>query len=325
MRSVLLLVTLVSIGANVLLARFALRDRRLSPPSPAPPPAAEMPVETRKFPYLSPRIFAENQHDILIRFVELRTQLQAYVRSSPHRLGVYFEYLPSGVSIGVNEKENFILASLLKVPLAMAAHQQMEAKKLSREQLLTIVREDLDDNFGTLWKRGVGGQASVEEAIRLMLTESDNTAKNTLFRALPDGAVEDVFNALDIPRERPETQVVVTPKNYSSVLRSLYLSSYVPQETSNEILRLLTQTIFRDRIVEGVPADIPVAHKIGVFEPRDPKQFSREAVYTDCGIVYAPKRPYILCVMAQAPKADAQRSMREISAKVFAYVSSANR
>lgn len=70
-------------------------------------------------PYLSKRIFVENQNDILINFIPLRRALREYVEKPENKVGVYFEYLPSGTSIGANEKEEVVLVSLSKVPLAI--------------------------------------------------------------------------------------------------------------------------------------------------------------------------------------------------------------
>src|SRR3989338_211964 len=55
-------------------------------------------------PFLSKRIFAENQNDILINFIPLREAMRTYMDKLGEAAGVYFEYLPSGNSIGINDK-----------------------------------------------------------------------------------------------------------------------------------------------------------------------------------------------------------------------------
>lgn len=63
-----------------------------------------------------------------------------------------------------------------------------------------------------------------------------------------------------------------------------------------------------------------MAHKFGIrnTEPQSP------AVHSDCGIVYLPKRPYILCVMVgSGDKKVASKYMHEISELVYTFVSEA--
>lgn len=273
-----------------------------------------------RYSLLSPRIFAERQNDRLVNFVPLRTQLNAYYEKVNVDMGFYFEYLPSGISIGVNEKESFILASLLKTPLVMGVYKQLEKGIIHRNDIVTIKEEDLDPLFGNLWEKGVGFQLSLLEAIKYTLIDSDNTAKNVLFSSVPEGTLEDVFDALDIPKDLSGSDPVVTPKNYSSILRSLYLSSYLTEESSQEILYLLTQTPFNDKLAAGVPKTVRVSHKIGVHRGGE----NANAVFTDCGIIYEPKRPYILCIMTKSSEPVAKKHMKEISKLVYEYVSNAN-
>lgn len=273
-----------------------------------------------RFVFLSPRVFVENPNDRLVNFVPLRKTLTEYHKKTQNHLGIYFEYLPSGVSIGLNDRENFVSASLLKTPLVMGVYKQIELGKINKNDILTIRKEYLDSAFGDLWKKGEGAQLSVFETIKIALIESDNTAKNLLFASVPEGTLEDVFDSLDIPKELESDQAVVTPKNYSSILRSLYLASYLSEENSNEILNILTQTPFNDKLAAGVPDDIKVAHKFGVHLGSD----DANAVFTDCGIVYAPKRPYILCIMTKTNETMAIKEMKEISKIVYDYISQAN-
>jgi beta-lactamase class A len=273
-----------------------------------------------EFPYLSPRIFMENQNDILINFTLLRERLLSYSQSFQSTIGIYFEYLPSGVSIGINEKEPFVLASLLKVPLVMGVYNQINLEKLKKTDVLTITEKNLDHSFGTLWEKGPGTPITVEEAVRLALQKSDNTATSVLFTNIPSGVLSEVFDYLDIPKELNSASPVVTAKNYSSVLRSLYLSSYLPPQYSNEILNILAKTEFKDKLPAGVPDNVTIAHKIGVYETDNPK----DAAYTDCGIVYVPKRPYILCVMVKDNEKNASKYIKEVSSIVYTYVVKSN-
>lgn len=273
-----------------------------------------------QYPLLSKRIFTDNQNDIIISFIPLREVLKDYVEKQEGKVGVYFEYLPSGTSIGVNDREEVKLASLSKVPLVMSILKKIERGHLSLNDMLVIERKDLDQEFGTLWQRGEGTRLSVEELIRLALTESDNTAYYVLADQLTSREIAEVYEGLDIPvgQEKYEEKLfpLVSPKNYSSIFRSLYLSSFLSEKNSNYILNILTHTIFKDKIPAGVPENIPIAHKIGVFTQSE----NSKDLLIDCGIVYVPNRPYILCAFVKDTDEQAQKHISYISEMIYEYI-----
>lgn len=268
--------------------------------------------EQEKLPYLSKRIFAEKQNDILINFTPLRSAMREYVNYLPDKVGVYFEYLPSGNSVGVNEKMEVVIASLIKTPLVMAVYKELEKGTIKKTDTITLSKEALDPKYGDLWKRGEGSTLTVEEAINYALEKSDNTAANALLAIAPEKTVQDVFESLDISTGEEEGKILISAKNYSSILRSLYLSSFLKKSSSNEILEILTKTDFNDQIVAGVPKSIKVAHKIGVYQATN--------VYSDCGIIYVPERPYLLCIVAQANQEKSSEYMRRLSKMIYGYI-----
>ncbi len=300
-------ILIVSVLINITLSMFLLRT----------PPQSSIVQSRELYSFLSPRIFIENQNDIFLNFIPLRQQLNAYVSAQHTPISIYFEYLPSGVSIGINEKEEYVLASLLKIPVSMAAYESIRVGKLSEQTLLTVRESQIDPHYGDLWQKGSGYQLTLADAIRIMLTKSDNTAARVVFDSLPQGTVERIFDRLDIPKILDQDEPVITAKNYSSILKSLYFSSILSKEDSNKILRMLTQTDFTDRLVAGVTSGILVAHKIGVHTY--PK--SQDSIFTDCGIIYEPKRPYIVCVMMRGTEEKAKTKIAEISKIIYAYVS----
>ena len=97
------------------------------------------------------------------------------------------------------------------------------------------------------------------------------------------------------------------------------MSSYLKAEDSNKVLSILTKTDFNDKIAAGVPKEVPVAHKIGVFGGKG--ELSQE-VFSDCGIIYVPNRPYTLCIMTRGDDENiARQHMKNISQLVYGYVS----
>ena len=269
-----------------------------------------------KYNLISKRIFVEDPNDVIINFVPLRKALKAYAEAQKGTLGIYFEYLPSGISVGVNDREEVKLASLSKVPLAMSVLKKIEKGDMSLTDIIEITKEDLDTNFGDLWKRGEGTKLTVEELLKASLISSDNTAYNVLFRMVSAREVTEVYDNLEIEVASKETEPSISPKSFSSIFRSLYLASYLSREDSNYLLDILTKTVFKDKIPAGVPEGVLVAHKIGVFSRID----SSKKLFSDCGIVYFPKRPYILCVFVSDTDEQAQKHIKYISNMIYKYL-----
>ena len=267
------------------------------------------------FPLLSKRIFVTNQNDIIINFIPLRNAIREYADSLNGKLGVYFEYLPSGVSIGAYDRDEVRLASLSKVPLVMSIYKKVERRKLAEDKVLVIKEGHIDQRFGNLWKRGEGTPLTVNELIEYVLTESDNTAYNVLYDELSREEIAEVYENLDISLGEDGGSPIISPKNYSSIFRSLYLSSFLSEEKSNLILQILTQTKFSDKMVAGVPNSVKVSHKIGVFERQN-----EESLFTDCGIIFATDRPYILCAFVKGNEADAREYISHVSRMIYQYV-----
>lgn len=320
MRQILPAILFVSFLANVFLVIY-LFDR--SPSETAAPQTDAVEQTTPPLPYLSKRIFAPEKNDTLINFVPLRNELRQYIETIGESIGLYFEYLPSGVSIGVNDREEVKIVSLAKVPLVMAIFKKIERGGLTLHKTIRIEKRHLNQEFGTLYTRGEGTSLTIEELIRYCLTESDNTAFNALAEQLTEDEMGEVYTGLDIPlgveeeEEEGQIHILVSPKNYSSIYRSLYLASFLSEEHSNTILTLLTQTVFKDKLVAGVPTTVPVAHKVGVYNPSG----TTENLFIDCGVVYAPDRPYTLCIFVQGSEDEAKGHMAQLSKLIYEYVS----
>lgn len=152
----------------------------------------------KDYPLLAKRISVDNPNDVLIAFNPLRKKLREIVKPWGSSFALYFEYLPTGVTIGVNEKEEYKLRSLIKVPVVMALYRMYDRQGLDIDPVVRIEKRHLDRGFGDLWERGEGAQISLSEAARLALVDSDNTAIGVLVDYIKLEDYQDVYEGLDI-------------------------------------------------------------------------------------------------------------------------------
>lgn len=271
--------------------------------------------EQRRYQLVSPRIFTTKQNDLIVNFATLRKDIRTVLaESKAEDYSFYFEYLPTGTSIKVNQDNRLVGASLLKVPLVMNLYEAAEKGQADLSQKVTITESDINKGSGDLWRRGVGARLDLKEAARQALVESDNTAVNLLVRNASNDF--DIFtnsiDALDITLTTNEdAETAVSAQEYASVMKCLYLSCFINKQHSNQILEWLSQSTSPARITAGVPKGIKVAHKYGTAGGKSE---------SDCGIVYAPNRPYLLCMLVKADSETATQLMSRLSAQVYGYV-----
>ncbi len=152
--------------------------------------------EEKKYPLLSKRILQDFPQDLLINFLPLRSKLKDITKDYKDTLALYFEYLPTGTSIGINEKEEFFAASLFKLPVVMAYLHQKERLKKEDDPVVTIAPNQLDDRFGDLWTKGAGYKIGLGEAVKLALTQSDNTAARLLGPFIDEKDFSEIYEGL---------------------------------------------------------------------------------------------------------------------------------
>lgn len=274
-------------------------------------------VSAADYPLLARRIFIEKPNDALINFASLRAQIQNYFDDNGLKGSLYFEYLPTGVSARITADEEQVAASLMKLPAAMDAMKAIEKGKISADYRITLKSEWLDSGYGELYKKGAGYTLTLQDAIKTMLVDSDNTALQAVVITTMDmvSSEESVLNAVDVDlTQNVNLSVSIGARSYASFLKCLYFACYNERESSNELLSYLSETPFDGRLVAGIAdTSITTAHKIGVYD----------TVQSDCGIIYAPSRPYALCVMLSGQDNETtDRHIAELSRITYEYVTS---
>jgi len=212
-------------------------------------------------------------------------------------VSVYFRDMLNGPWFGINEKDNFSPASLLKVPLMIAYFKYAEKHPEILNHTLTYegpTNDGVTQNILPDDELKSGQSYSIEELIFRMIAYSDNNAKDMLLFYIDKNALDEVYTDLGIivPDIR-NIEDFITTREYSSFFRILYNASYLNREMSEKSLEILSKSNFRIGLVAGVPKDILVAHKFAERGNLENKTLQLH----DCGIVYYKERPYLLCIM----------------------------
>jgi len=120
---------------------------------------------------------------------DLRQRLERIDGNSPGKLGVYVKRLDNGEAVGHHADQLFYLSSSVKVPIAIAVLQQVDAGQLTLGTRAVLQESDRIDGSGdVVWDRP-GSSYTLDSLLTRMLGVSDNTAANMLIRAVGEDAL----------------------------------------------------------------------------------------------------------------------------------------
>lgn len=234
---------------------------------------------------------------------------------------VYYRDLTDGPWFGINEKQEFDAASMMKVPVMIAWLKRIEKDPKVCQHVFRYdgSRDMTDSQFikpAETLKPGAG--YTVEDLLHYMLNYSDNNATKILYENLSSAEISDVLDSMDVTNNPHDGSNFISVHGYSGFFRILYNAAYLSREMSERALQLLTLQDFSQGIVAGVPDGVPVASKFG--ENTHSTDGEKKQLH-EFGIVYHPRGPYIIGVMTEGDSFERQAEfIRTISAMIYAEV-----
>lgn len=247
------------------------------------------------------------------------------------RISVFSRDLRTRRFVGVNDTDVFIMASLLKVPLAIAYWRLSEITPDIFTQSIKHTNVNTLENSSSQRIKPkedlvLGNTYTVKELLYRMLAYSDNTSAQMLSTNFvsPD-YLNKILLAIGLQITKDgETENILTAKSYAGIFRILYNASFLSRESSNKILDNLSQSSFTDGATAFLPKNVKVAHKFGERIIVNEKDNIIIQQLHDCGIVYAKNgnEPYTFCILTEGKKYDDLKYViQNISKAIFDEVS----
>lgn len=258
---------------------------------------------------------------------ELEVEIDGYLeKKKADRISVFARDLVSKKFVGVGENDMFVMASLLKLPLAIAYFKLAEVNpELISKKTNYTGTENLYDiqDIQPQEKLVVGNDYSIEELLYHALVYSDNTAAEILSKNFVSyDYFQKILYAIGLLIKKDErNEDLVTARSYANLFRILYNSSYLTREYSDKILSMLSKSNFVDGAAAKLPKDTIISHKFGertIYDEKTNQPIARQL--HDCGIVYAKngKEPYIFCIMTQGKNfPDLELIIQNISETIY--------
>lgn len=255
---------------------------------------------------------------------ELRQYLQSLEsKEGVTRIGVYYRDLNNGPTFGINQNEGFVPASLLKVPIMIALLKAVDDKPEILNQLIPFNTPQSTEYFNQqIDPESVlepGKNYTILELINRMIVYSDNEAAVLLAGAVGLENEGELFRLLGVdPSSITDPRATLTVRQYAAFFRILFNASFVSQKNSELGLEILSRTTFDRGLRKYLPKDILASHKFGERKLENGTQH-----FHDCGIVYYPQHPYLICVMTQGENPESlEEAIAQISKFIYGQVKS---
>lgn len=279
-------------------------------PEPTPLPAAATERETLETarltsPFLEcPGIANADEHLVLARGAIRRFLEGARIADPGLRASVYARDLNNGPWIGIDENQVFFPASLSKVPVMLFILDLAEADPTILQRELVYPGPEGMTSANNMEGEGgdrqmeAGRAYSYEELLSRMIAHSDNHAMELLMADHDPEDVMALMRTMHSEGDFVDGELMMSPKVYAAFFRVLYNATLVNRHLSEYGLQLLTQGEFGAGLRYHIPKDVPVASKFGLRTDR--WMGTGDLSFHECGIVYMPDSPYVLCVMTSS-------------------------
>lgn len=237
----------------------------------------------------------------------LRRTLERTLQGYGGVAGVSVRNLATGERLSIRGQETFPTASLIKVAVLVTVLDEVHAGRMRLDEPITMIARDQVGGSGVLQHMHSGLEMTVEDAARLMIIISDNTATNLLLDKVNIRTVWAKMEALGLPHTKIHSKTfiratsvamdssvkyglgVTTPDETVELFARLHAGTAVSPAMDALALDMLSANEDYNKLVRWLPAGTVAAHKSGDVDQ------SRN----DCGILYGPDAPVALCVMTR--------------------------
>jgi beta-lactamase class A len=254
----------------------------------------------------------ENEADMYeASYIALEKRLEDYLSGIKGLYGMYYYDIYSQTGFGINDDYVYTAASTVKIPLNLYLFEKIADGSVSPEELMTYSSKDYEAGTGIIQYEETGKQYTLRQLSRLSIVESDNIAANMLLRRLGRRELKNYMRELG-GKVVSDSENISCPLDMALYMRKTYDFCMDNNVLGSELMNSYENTKHNDRIPEGLPKGVRVAHKIGSWPP---------SAYHDVGIVFA-QRPYILAVMSRDAEScqEAVNTIAFISEEVYKFV-----
>jgi beta-lactamase class A len=269
----------------------------------------------------------------------LTARLEREARTTGGLVAIAALHVESGQRLSLRGDRGVFMASVIKLPVAIAVLARAERGELSVDQSVRLGPGDLSPGRSAIAERHPqGGTLSVAELLEAAVSDSDNTASDALQRLLggPAGTAAELrrlkLDGIDVSRTYVEwvkdgaerkaflsdRRDRATPDGLVQLLARLQRGELLGPDGTARLLRLMTDTRNpAGRLRAGVPAGTRVAHKTGTWG-----NAAANVAVNDVGLITLPDGTHLaVALMVSEPKGqwqDVEPVMARLTSALYA-------
>lgn len=264
---------------------------------------------------------------------DLIEKLESAIAKSGAEVSIAFQDLESIDSFSINPLEMHA-ASLMKVPVMIEVFKQAEQGKFSLDEKIIVTNEFTSIVDGSLYSltviedsdddiyQHIGKEMALRELVHRMITVSSNLATNILIAFVGAKNVMETLAEMKI-RNMKVLRGVEDIKAYEKglnnrtdalsmlqIMNSIAEGKAGSNQACQEMLEILSQQKYHNKIPAGIPTGVRVANKTGSITRID----------HDAAIIFPEgRKPYILVVLTRGieKREDAEKLIAKLSRIVY--------
>lgn len=248
-----------------------------------------------------------------------KAEILSRLSALPGNIGFYYNDLISDECFGLNENKEFQSASVIKLPIYAVIMKLWAQGKLDIYEKIVCTDADKVPPCGALYFFTGDVEVDVNTLCGLMISISDNAATNLLIKHLGIDFLNAQFKEIGLEKSHIERLLFdreaslrgcenrIVPAEMGRLLKAIYQHSFVNEEVSARMEKLLLEQQINHKIPGYLPEGTAVAHKTG----------EDDGITNDVGIVYGEK-PFIICFASNFTHVPtAEIALREISLELY--------
>lgn len=249
----------------------------------------------------------------------LKQKLQEMAAEHPELTpGVYAIELDTGAYLDLNGSLSFSAASTIKVPILVAFFQDVDAGKISLDEMLTMKQEHIAEGSGEMQFTEAGTKYSALETATKMSQISDNTATNMLIERLGGAAaLNQRFaswglrnTAIANPLPDLAGTNTTSPQDLVQVMGLVEQGQVLSLRSRDRLFKIMQSTVNNSLLPQGLGSGAAIAHKTGDIG----------TAISDAGLVDMPNgKRYLMAAIVKRPHNDpaAEELIRQMSQVVY--------
>jgi len=244
----------------------------------------------------------------------LRSELEGIAQAYPAAYGIVIFDPSTGETVTMDADRSFLAASLNKLPVLMRLYRAAASGEVDLDDEITMQASDVQAyGTGVLFTYPVGYTMTLRECARLLIKESDNTAWKMLDRYLGRPYIRAELYRVGARSTEYWIPNTTTPNDVLLMLEKISDPSYTTPDLSAEMLDVMTNTSFEDRLPQPLPEGLRVSHKIGSYG----STFSDAGVVVPEGSHDARDAYYIVVIASETSEWTARAAMQEMSLTTY--------